>query len=43
MESFRIQLQFANIKRDATSTIKFDAARILFLSDVFVAAAVVVA
>ena len=48
MQSFRIQLQkkFANIwriKRDGISAIKFEAAQIHFLSDVFVAVAVVFA
>ena len=48
IESFRIQLQkkIANmrrIKRDGTSVIKFKPAQILFLSDIFVALAVVVA
>ena len=48
MHSFRIQLQkkFANIwriKLDGISAIKFEAAQIYFLSDVFVAVAVVVA
>ena len=48
MQSFRIQLQknFSNIrriKRDGISAIKFEAMQIHFLSDVFVAVAVVVA
>ena len=48
IQSFRIQLQktFANIwrsKRGGISAIKFEAVRLLFLSDVFVAVAVVVA
>ena len=47
MQSFRIQLpkKTANhwrIKRDGISAIKFEAAQIHFLSDVFVAVAVVV-
>ena len=47
MQSFRIQLhkRLANIwriKRDGISAIKFEAAQIHFLSDVFVAVAVVV-
>ena len=48
MQSFRFQLQknFGNIrriKRDGISAIKFEAAQIQFLSDVFVAVAIVVA
>ena len=47
IQSFRIQLQkIANIwriKRDGISAIKFEAARLHFLSDVFVAVAIVVA
>ena len=48
MQSFRSQLQkkIANnlrIKRDGISAIKFEAAQIHFLSDVFLAVAVVVA
>ena len=49
MQSFRIQLQQnlptsdELIKRDRKSAIKFEAARIHLLSDVFVAVAVVVA
>ena len=48
MQSFRFQLQknFGNIrriKRDGISAIKFVAAQIQFLSDVFVAVAIVVA
>ena len=43
MQSFRIQLQNNwRIKRDRISAIKFEAAQIHFLSDVFVAVAVVV-
>ena len=47
MQSFRIQFQknFVNIwriKRDGISAIKFEAAQIHFLSDVFVAVAAVV-
>ena len=47
IKSFRIQLQntIANIwriKRDGIRVIKFEAAQILFLSDVFVAVAVAV-
>ena len=46
--SFRIQLQKKNanicrIERDGISVINFDAARLHFLSDIFVAAAAVVA
>ena len=48
MQSFRFQLQknFGNtrrIKRDGISAIKFEATQIQFLSDVFVAVAIVVA
>ena len=46
MQSFRIRLEkIANIrriKRDGISAIKFEAAQIYFLSDVFVAVAVIV-
>ena len=47
IQSFRIQLQkqiynIWRIKRDGTSAIKFEATRIHFLSDVFVAVAVAV-
>ena len=51
MQSFRIQLQKKLVlelnstrnERDGISAIKFEAARLHFLSDVFVAVAVVVA
>ena len=46
IQSFRIQLKFANIwwiKQDGISAIKFEAAWVHFLSDVFVAVALVVA